>query len=465
MPSSYRDKRLLASKKSKDRQISKVKVALVYDWITTPYGGAEQVLKAIKDIFPEAPLYTSIYDSSQAPWAKRWIVRSSFLQSWPFAKSWYRYYNLLMPLAFESLDLSRYDLVISVTSAFSKSVITKPNQLHICYLLTPPRWLWSGKQLESDKQPGFGKQPKSGKQPESNKASASSLMSSKLWQLPPLSWILNSAISYLRWADQASSTRPDYYLPISKLVADRWKKLYAQTCHHNQLQEVVYPPVPETPRPTPVPEISKSALGSTADKTLKFALIVSRLVGYKRFDLAIKACLRTKTMLVVAGDGPESKKLQEQARESIYYPHLESTGKKSLEKIIRQAKHQGKLIVWLGSITNGEKHWLYRHCRGLLLPGVEDFGISVLEANLYGKPAIVATQSGVSEVLKNNKQAVFIDKPTVKAVSQGLIKIKTKNWSPQAIADNARQFSQPHFQKKFKSAITKLWNKHQTKKT
>ena len=117
-------------------------VVLVYDRVNK-FGGAERVLMALHEIWPEAPLYTSVYDPESTPWTKGWDVRPSFLQKFPWARRNHESLGWLMPLAFESLDLSGFDVVISLTSEAAKGVITSPRQLHICYLLTPTRYLWS----------------------------------------------------------------------------------------------------------------------------------------------------------------------------------------------------------------------------------------------------------------------------------------------------------------------------------
>src|ERR1035437_2023718 len=120
-----------------------MKVAIVYDRVNK-WGGAERVLLALHEIFPEAPLYTSVYDEKGAPWAKAFKnVKTSFLQKFPFAKSNHEFLGTLMPLAFELFNFDGYDLVISVTSEAAKGIITKLGTLHICYLLTPTRYLWS----------------------------------------------------------------------------------------------------------------------------------------------------------------------------------------------------------------------------------------------------------------------------------------------------------------------------------
>src|SRR3989344_8055065 len=120
--------------------LSNIKVALVYDRVNK-WGGAERVLLALHEIFPDADLFTSVYNKSSAKWANVFNIKTSFLQNLPYASSLHELYALLMPIAFESFNFDEYDLVISVTSESAKGIITKPHTRHICYCLTPTRYL------------------------------------------------------------------------------------------------------------------------------------------------------------------------------------------------------------------------------------------------------------------------------------------------------------------------------------
>src|SRR5664279_4929034 len=120
-----------------------MKVALVYDRVNK-WGGAERVLLALKELFPDAPLYTSVYHNIKAPWAHNFNVKTSFLQQFPFTNSHHELIPFLMPAAFEHFTFDQYDVVISLTSEAAKGIITKPGTKHICYCLTPTRYLWSG---------------------------------------------------------------------------------------------------------------------------------------------------------------------------------------------------------------------------------------------------------------------------------------------------------------------------------
>ncbi len=132
-----------------------MRLAIVYDRVNK-WGGAERVLLALHEIWPQAPLFTAVYNPATSSWAKVFQVKTSFLQYFPFARSNHEFYPLLTPLSFESFDFSSFDVILSVTSAEAKGIIVKPHTLHICYCLTPTRYLWSGYK-EYFEQPGMGR--------------------------------------------------------------------------------------------------------------------------------------------------------------------------------------------------------------------------------------------------------------------------------------------------------------------
>ncbi|MBI2029528.1 glycosyltransferase [Candidatus Gottesmanbacteria bacterium] len=228
-----------------------MKVALVYDWVDT-LGGAERVLVQLKKIFPQAPLFTSVYNKSKADWAKNFKVVNSFLQNFPFSQNYHQIYPFLTPISFEQFDFSGFDIVISVTSADSKAIITKPNTLHICYLLTPTRYIWSHYDV---------------------------YIQNKL-----IKFLSKPVISYLRRWDLVAKDRPDVIISISQTVQKRVKQYYKRDSN------IIYPPV----------GISKPLKSA---KISDYFLVVSRLVPYKRIDLTIKACNKLKKNLVIIGDG------------------------------------------------------------------------------------------------------------------------------------------------------------------
>lgn len=247
-----------------------MKIAFVYDRVNK-WGGAERVLLALHEIWPDAPLYTAVYDPKGAPWASAFDVRPSFLEYLPLAKSNHELYAWITQMAFETFSFDEYDVVISVTSAEAKAVITKPGTLHICYCLTPTRYLWSAYDTYQETSPAFIKQIHSYLTPK------------------------------LRKWDLVAAARPDYYIAISHHVKRRIEKYYGR-----EVDNVIYPPV----------DISHFELGRLRED---YYLLVSRLVGYKRVDIVVDAFNKLGWPLVVIGDGWARKALEKRAANNIRF--------------------------------------------------------------------------------------------------------------------------------------------------
>lgn len=260
-----------------------MKVAIVYDRVNK-WGGAERVLLALHEIFPNAPLYTSVYNSKTAPWARVFPkVVTSFMQKIPFVKSRHELFAFLMPFVFESLDFSKYDLVISVTSESAKGIITGPKTKHLCYLLTPTRYLWNHYFEYFD----------------SN-----------------LKRILSYPFIFLlkKW-DFVASSRPDEIISISQEVQKRTKLFYQRD------SVVIYPPVEIDKFKAKMPKFKMAMKGLKADH---YYLVVSRLVPYKKIDLVVKTFNLLGLSLVIVGTGSTLNSLQKIAKKNIKFVGLVS---------------------------------------------------------------------------------------------------------------------------------------------
>src|SRR5687767_14287883 len=228
-----------------------MKVALVYDRVNK-WGGAERVVVALRKIFPDSALFTSVYKQDKASWAKKIPVTSSFLRRIPFSATHHEALGTFMPLAFESFNFDDYDLVVSVTSEAAKGIIVKPHTKHIAIILTPTRYLWSGYE-DYFKDDLF-----------------------KVMTLP--------VVAYLRYWDKLAARRPDVLVAISETVQNRIKKYY------NLDSEIIYPPLMvRTNQKNPVLNLPKD----------KYFLVVSRLVPYKRVDIAVRAATKLDLPLKV----------------------------------------------------------------------------------------------------------------------------------------------------------------------
>lgn len=250
-----------------------MKIALVHDYLNQ-YGGAEKVLEAFVEIFPDAPIYTLLYDKKLVdkifPGKK---IRASFLQKLPFIRKHHRFFPPLMPLAAEKLDLSDFDVVLSDSAAFGKGIITKPETLHICYCHTPIRYAWddSHKYIKEFSMPRLAK------------------------------FFVPIFMNYLRLWDREAAYRVDKFICNSDFVSQRIKKYYKQDA------EVIYPPV----------DISSFGIASSEINGTKYFLMIGRLLPYKRFDMAIEAFNKLELSLKIIGSGPEMKKLKKMANWNI----------------------------------------------------------------------------------------------------------------------------------------------------
>lgn len=356
-----------------------MKIALVYDRVNK-WGGAERVLLALHELFPEAPLFTSVYNPQTAGWASVFDIRTSFLERFPFAKHSHESYAPLMPLAFESFSFDEYDLVISVTSEAAKGIITKPHTKHICYCLTPTRYLWSGYDMYFHNQ--------------------------------ALKYSAQPVISYLREWDLVAATRPDVYVAISGEVQKRIKTYY------NRDASIIYPPL--TLNSQHVTRNTKH--GNKND----YFLIVSRLVPYKRIDIAIEACNRLGLPLKIIGSGVEENQLKKLA---------------------------GKTVEFLGHLTDSEVVDYYSNCRAFLFPGFEDFGLTMAEAQSFGKPVIAYKKGGALEIIVEGKTGLFFTPQTTAALLKTLHQFDKLQVNPDDCIQQSEKFSKDRFKKAFRSLI------------
>lgn len=262
-------------------------IALVHDWLTN-MAGAERVLLEIKRIYPEAPIYTSVFDPKGAREFAHFDIRTSYLNSWPLLKSKRELLIPYAPLAFESFDLSAFDVVISSTTFPAKGIITKPDTIHICYCNTPSRYLWEPR-IDPRANSGF------------------------------LLGLRKKVAHKNRIWDLMAADRVDHFIANSHYVARRIKKYYGRD------SVVVYPPV----------NVEKFEPGKK-ENIKDYFLFVSRLVGYKRCDLVIDAFNKLKLPLKIIGRGPEKNALKNKANSNIEF--LGYLNDEEIKKYYQEAK-------------------------------------------------------------------------------------------------------------------------------
>jgi glycosyltransferase involved in cell wall biosynthesis len=251
-----------------------MKIALVHDYLVQ-YGGAERVLEAFTELFPEASIYTLLYDKDamHGVFAQK-RIHTSFLQKIPGALRNHRAFPMLMPIAIEQFDFSPYDIVLSDSSSYAKGIITRPETLHICYLHTPMRYAWDDCQKYAQ---DFG-------------------LPSFVKKLVPL------FMSPLRLWDRSAADRPDHIIANSEFVRKRIRKYYRRE------SVVIHPPV----------NVGNFFVAKEEDRKDYF-LMVGRLIAYKRHDIAIEACNRLHIPLKIIGRGPEMERLKKIAGPTIEF--------------------------------------------------------------------------------------------------------------------------------------------------
>lgn len=372
-----------------------LKVAIVCDWLTN-VGGAEKVLLYIHKMFPKAPIFTSQYDPKGIDWFSDADIRTGSLQKYPA-----KLRRILGPLRqryFSRLDLSEYDLIISVTGAEAKAVksgkwlhgkgkknVKNPNGLHISYCHVPTQYYW---QMYDDyiKNPGFG------------------ILN------PLVRFFFRLTVISLRRADRKAAKRPDYYITISEYAKDAIKKYYDREA------TIIHPPV------------ELDAFRYKQTKSKDYYIVTSRQVNWKRVDLAVKACLMTQRKLVVIGEGPEHKKLVKLAKGSELVEFLPMMKKEELASYLRKAK-------------------------GYLFPSLEPFGIAPVEALACGCPVLAFNEGGSRDYIKEGENGLFFKEQTAVSLAEAILKFEKIRFNREKLAKSVQEYEVKRFEKEMKAFI------------
>jgi glycosyltransferase involved in cell wall biosynthesis len=369
-------------------QLSNLRVAIVHYWFVGRAGG-ERVVEALAELFPQADLFALVADrETLAPVLQTRKLQTSFLQRVPGAIRFHRHFLFLQPIALEQFDLSAYDLVISNESGPAKGVITSSKTCHICFCLSPMRYIW-------DMYPQY-----------------------RRGMNPLVGSVFALAAHYMRLWDYASAGRADYFVAISKFIATRIRKTYRRD------STVIYPPV-------------ETAAGSIGAAQGDYYLAVGRMVDYKRFDLAVRACSELGRRLKVIGDGPEYKALRRMA---------------------------GPSVEFLGKVGDRELRENLAGCRALLFPGEEDFGIIPVEAQSFGRAVIAYASGGVLETVRGvlpgrpaveNPTGIFFIEQSSSSLIEAILDFESKehDFTPQAIREHSLQFDGAIFKSKMADFI------------
>ncbi|MBU0576454.1 glycosyltransferase [Patescibacteria group bacterium] len=372
-----------------------LRVAIIHDYLRE-YGGAERVLEALHEIYPQAPVYVSFIDKKAMGihWQRftGWEIRETWFAKIPLIKKLYSPLRVLVDRAFMALDLSAYDLVVSSSNAFEAKAVQVQNGVHICYCHTPSRALY-GYSTMTD------------------------------WQKSPLVKLGGSFINhYMRVIDFQHAQKVDHFIANSEETRRRIEKFY------RRLSVIIYPPVNV---PTPA-ELKKYRSQAATKYPTQYYLYVSRLSFSKHPELAVQAANNLGFNIKIAGSGKMEAKLREAA---------------------------GARIEFLGAVDDPELHILLAGARGLIYPVEdEDFGIVPVEAMAHGVPVIAHKSGGPMETIVADQTGVFFSDLSVRGLVEALIKFEKIKFDSEKIFQHAQQFSKIKFQKQIRDFILQVLN-------
>jgi len=365
-----------------------MKVALIHDHLAQD-GGAEKVLQVLAEMFPEAPIFTLLYEKKNVnKYFKDRHIETSIIQKLPGGVKHYQWYLFFMPIAVEFFDLRKFDLVISDTSSFAKGVITAPDCLHICYCHTPTRYLWSDTHQYINE------------------------LKYNKWFKKIISLVLNR----IRIWDRLAADRVDLFIANSKTVQKRITKYYRRD------STLIYPPV-ETHKFF-ISDLSVQAVEN------RYFLAGCRLAPYKRIDLVVEAFknLGDNYKLKIFGDGVDLKRLQ---------------------KITGTSSN----IEFLGRVSEEEKAKLFSGAQAFINPQEEDFGITVIESMASGRPVIAYRRGGATETVIEGKTGVFFDEADASSLEKAIRSFRSELFNPEEISRYAKHFSVENYKNSMFSFI------------
>lgn len=351
--------------------------AIVHDYLVQD-GGAERCLVEFARLLPGAAIHTSFFDAGR--FGDRIDPRR--VRPWPLQRVLgpTERFRALLPLypAWFATRRVRGGLVISSSSAFAKAVRTAPGALHIAYIYTPMRFAWD---LD-----GYL---------HGSSVGATSRLGARL--AGPL---------LQRW-DRATSGRPDVLIAISQVVQERIGRLWGRP------SEIIHPPVDTADFPL-------------SDRDDGFLLVASRLLAYRRLDLAVGAATALRRELVVVGDGPERRRLESMA---------------------------GPAVRFLGHVSRDELRDLVARCHAYVLPGMEDFGIAPVEAMAAGKPVVAFRGGGATETVVDGVTGVFFDRPDARSLAEAVERLDALRFHGPTLRENARRFDVEVFRGKWRELL------------
>ncbi|MCF7812239.1 glycosyltransferase [Candidatus Gracilibacteria bacterium] len=363
------------------------KIALVADWLTDR-GGAEHVVAALAKAFPQATIFTSVYNPDAFPEFRSREVRTTFLQKLPTAfRRKHQFLLPFFPMAFEKLDLSGFDIIFSsASSGFSKCVQkTKPEQKHICYCHTPVRFLYHARDEYMREYP-------------------------LPWWGQPVKLILPLLLNWLTKKDQNAIKNIDFFLSNSDFVGKRIKKFYQKP------STTLYPCIDTKPFLQAAHQHSKQ----------DYFLAVGRFIPYKKFDLLVETFAKNHLPIKLVGSGPELEHCQELAREK-----------------------NAQNIEFLGFAERARLPGLFARARAFVFPVEEDFGLVPIEAMSAGTPVLYYNRGGATESIGKTeiKCGIAFDHQTSESLQKAIDRFlaSESSFDPEEIQKRGEQFDEEIF--------------------
>lgn len=361
-----------------------MRIVLVHDYLNQR-GGAERVVGVMHRIFPDAEIHTLFLDRE-----KLWDsledanIVPSFLQRFPFVIKHFKLFFWIYPWVMKSIKIPECDVVLTSSSAYAKGIQLTTSDgkrpLHVCYCHNPMRFAWDFEgYMKNESKNGI------------------------------LVRVAKLLVPFLRRWDLKTSRDVDVFIANSSVVQERIRRIYGR------FSEIIHPPV-EVPSILPV-----------LNKPDDYFLVVSRLVSYKRIDLAVRACTRVNKRLIVIGTGPDRERLMEMA---------------------------GPTVEFLGYQPDAVVRSYMQRCKALIFPGEEDFGITPVEANGLGRPVVAYRGGGALDTITDGLNGVFFDRATVQSLKEALTRVERLPWNSQEIRSMALRFETSRFEQKLLDVLS-----------
>lgn len=361
-------------------------------------------MEVLMEIFPEAPVYTLLYDEAKTQARFRGRIKQTSLLDFQFVRDNHRLFIPAMPVAARLLDLgNEYDLIISDSAGYAKGVSYGKNTKHISYIHTPLRYAWETDYLNFK-------------------------LSRPLWRGSPLAATINfqfwkkfltPVINYLKNWDYRAGQRPDLLIANSNFIADKIKKYYKREA------KIIYPPVDKS-------KFFYAPIRTNKPISHPYYLAAGRLLHYKKFDLIIEAFAKLGLPLKIVGAGPE------------------------LDKLKAKSEKRKANVEFLAFVSDDELRKLYHGAKALIFPQIEDFGLVAAEAQACGTPVIAYAAGGALEIVEDGKTGVLFPEQTADSLTAAVKKFEGLKFLRRSIAAKTKRFSKENFKKQILDIVQSL---------